>query len=94
MTVVFFRARAQFTGPINRDFWRKLREHIAPFHNLTALGGVRNGHFQGTLTVDIESREEEALAFEITSAIVQKVELLSKVGVANVEFDEITLGVG
>jgi hypothetical protein len=91
--IVFFRARAEFTENINRDFWRKLRKNRDPFHTLTAVGGSKNGHFTGSLAVDLEEPTDDAMAYEITAALVQKVELLSRVGVAHIEFDEITVGV-
>ncbi len=91
--IVFFKARTEFTDRITRDFWRKLRKNIDPFLKLTAVGGAKQGHFSGTLPIELENPSDEELAYEITSALVQKVELLSAVGVTNIEFDEITVGV-
>lgn len=89
--IVFFRARTQFTDPITRDFWRKLRNYADPFINITAVGGSRNGHFSGSL--ELEDLNEESMAYEITAALVDKIEVLSRVGVSHIEFDEITVGV-
>ena len=91
MTIVFFRARTVFTAPITRDFWRKFREDPLPFSPVTAVGAAHKGFFSGCIDLEIGRRPSlDALAYEITSALVQKVELLSRVGVTNIEFDEIT----
>lgn len=90
---VFFRASVTFSDKINRDFWRKFREDKDPFITLTAVGGVKSGHFYGSITLDLKRGSRKRLAYEITSALVQKIELLSSVGVANIEFEEITKGV-
>lgn len=90
---VFFEAETEFSAPITRSFWRKLRKNIEPFVNLSGVGGTNHGHFKGSIPLEVEALSEEILAYEITSALVSKIELLSKVGVNHVEFLEITIGV-
>lgn len=91
--IVFFKAQARFTSNINRDFWRKVKKHKAPFLNLVAVGGCTNGYFSGSVDLPVEGQSRDDLAYEITAIIVSKVEFLSAVGVENMEFDEITVGI-
>lgn len=93
VTPVYFRASVRFTAPISVEFWRKFRTNFSPFATMTAVGGPNNAFFRGTLNVEDDKLKEGAAAYEITAALVQKVELYSDVGVDHIEFEEVTAGV-
>lgn len=94
MTAVYFSATATFSAPINRDFWRKIREDPHPFVSLVAVGGTTGGYFRGVVYLNVPQKvRKKALRYEITSLLVTKVESLSRVGVTQLLFDEVTVGV-
>jgi len=89
---VYFSALAEFTENISVKFWRKLRADLAPFISLQGTGGPKRAQFQGVM--ELEDASDELLNYQITEALVRKVESLSRVGVERIDFEEMTRGAG
>jgi hypothetical protein len=90
--LVAFKVRAVLTEPlIGRQalkFSRCVNEEQHPFHSLSAAGGTDIWLFKGVLRMR-RLKQKKRMAYEITSAVVKKVEELTKVGVDRVDFKSI-----
>jgi len=86
--LVAFRASAVFTDVVNHTFALRVLEDQAPFRKISATGGSKAWFFIGVLEMR-PLKQNKRIAYEITAAIVKKVEHLTTVGVATIDFEEI-----
>jgi len=91
--IVFFRAKCVFTERMPARFWRKARTRPYPFISLKGVGGGVHGYFSGMFPLEKTGLSDDELSYEIGSALVDKVELLSPVGVKSVDIEEITISI-
>ena len=90
--LVAFKAKATFTDPLvggqSQNFPKHLRKRKSPFHSLSAIGGGVNWVFTGVLEMR-PLKQKKRMRYEITSALVDKVEELTKVGVLTLDFERV-----
>jgi hypothetical protein len=84
--LVSFRVQAIFTDAVKYSFARKVREAQDPFRELSAVGGKERWFFSGILDMR-PLKQKKRIAYEITAALVKKVEDLTLVGVERVDFE-------
>ena len=87
---VYFEAHAKFTDSISVKFFNRLRWEIEPFIRLSGVGGRKDAEFNGVL--ELESTDIELVQYQITEALVRKVEALSRVGVESIDFSLVSFG--